>query len=262
MTTPSQPGSIPAPGPTPTPTRVRPIDHFTSDTWREALERAVVRDWERGAYLFHEGDRGDGLYVIDAGYVAIRRAAADGHENTLTILGPGEAFGEQALLRKEALRTASAVAVVPTRTRMLPSVEFARLRDESPALDRFLIDVLAAQVRRLSEQLVDALHTPAEPRVVRRLLMLAPVFSVEDHADAPGNGSADGPADRPGVRITIRQDELASMVGLTRQTVNTVLRTLAEDGLVELSWGTIAIPDLDRLAPRAAGSPPKPGQGT
>ena len=153
---------------------------------------------------------------------------------TLTVLGPRDSFGEQALLDGR-VRTASAVALDQVETRTLHRKDFEELRSTSPAVERFLIQALAAQVRRLSGHLLDALHVPADQRVVRRLAEAAELY-------------ADGERE---IVLDLKQDDLASMAGTTRPTANQVLKQLEADGIVRLARGQVTVTGLDALRRRA-----------
>ena len=194
---------------------------------RAVLSRMARRSYRRGETLFHAGDPGDSLHLIDKGRVAIRASSRTGDEAILVVLGRGDSFGEQALLNPTATRTASAVALESVETRVLLRSDFTELRREQPSVERFLVEVLAAQVRRLSDQLMEALYLPVERRVVRRLADLALVYeSGETTVDVP-----------------LRQEELASLAGTTRSTTNRVLQQLMDDNVVALARGRIVILD-------------------
>jgi CRP/FNR family transcriptional regulator, cyclic AMP receptor protein len=193
------------------------------------------RTFRKGETLFHEGDPGDLLFTIDRGKVAIRTTTTLGDVATLAILGRGETFGEQALVDASATRTASAIALEAVETRVLHRRDFDELRARDPAVDRLLVDVLAAQVRRLSGQLQDALFLPADRRVLRRLVEIAELYR-----------TGDGP-----VEIPLRQDDLASMAGTTRSTVNRLLRKLQDDGVIDLRRGHVTVLDASTLGRRA-----------
>ena len=111
------------------------------------------RSFRKGDTLFHEGEPGDSLHVIEKGHVAIRVSTRMGDVVTLTVLGAGASFGEQALLDPRAIRTASAITLDPVETRVLHRKDFDELRATVPVVERFLTHLLAAQVRRLSEHL-------------------------------------------------------------------------------------------------------------
>ena len=199
------------------------------------LARLSRRTYRRGVTLFHEGDPGDSLHLIEKGRVAVRASTRSGDEAILAVLGRADFFGEQALLSPTSTRTASVVALEPVETRVLLRTDFDALRREQPSVERLLVDVLAAQVRRLSSQLLEALYLPVEARVVRRLAGLADLYASDDST----------------VDIPLRQEELASLAGSTRSTTNRVLQQLVDDGIVALGRGRIVILDPAALADRA-----------
>lgn len=212
------------------------FDLLGDEERREVLAAARRRRFKRGEVVFHEGDPGDSLHVIDKGHVAVRMTTPLGDVATLTVLKAGEAFGEGALLSDDARRTASAVALEATETRSLGRLEFERLRRSNPAVNDFLVQALAAQVRRLSEHLTEALYVPAETRVLRRVLWLSQQY-----------GATDG---QPGV-VPLTQDDLASMAGTARPTANRVLKAAEEAGILAVGRGRVEVLDPDALARKA-----------
>ena len=202
----------------------------------EPVRRAVLAaaDWrrfDRGVVLFHEGEAGGSLHVLMRGRVAIRVTTPDGDAATLNVIGPGAAFGELSLLGLATMRTATVQAIEPVQTLVLQRAEFERLRRSYPSVDRLLVEYLAAQVRRLSERLTEALCIETRIRVLRRLLELHAVFD-------------SGP-------VSVTQEEIATMAGTTCPTVNRVMQDLAEAGIVELGRGRFTVVDPAALA-RAA----------
>ena len=198
---------------------------------REVLAVAAWRRFDRGVVLFHEGEAGGSLHVLMRGRVAVRVMTPDGDTATLNVIGPGAAFGELSLLDPAAQRTATVQAIEPAQTLVLQRADFERLRRSYPSVDRLLAEYLAAQVRRLSERLTEALCFEARIRVLRRLLELDGVFD--------------------GGPVTVTQEEIATMAGTTRPTVNRVMQDLAEAGVVELGRGRFTVADSAALA-RAA----------
>jgi CRP/FNR family cyclic AMP-dependent transcriptional regulator len=198
---------------------------------REVLAVAAWRRFDRGVVLFHEGEAGGSLHVLMRGRVAVRVMTPDGDTATLNVIGPGAAFGELSLLGPAAQRTATVQAIEPAQTLVLQRADFERLRRSYPSVDRLLVEYLAAQVRRLSERLTEALCFEARIRVLRRLLELDSVFER-------------GP-------VAVTQEEIATMAGTTRPTVNRVMQDLAEAGIVELGRGRFTVADPAALA-RAA----------
>lgn len=208
------------------------LESLAEDDRRRVLVAARRRRYARREVLFHEGDPGDTLHLIDSGRVAVRVGTALGDTATLTVLGSGDVLGELALAEgATGRRTASAVALEKTETLVLSYDAFEELRKEHPTVERFLVAVLAAQVRRLSNHLVEALYVSADTRVARRLLELDDVYA--------------------GDEITLTQEDVATLAGTSRATVNRVVGELEAAGAVALRRGRIAIVDRDGLAKRA-----------
>lgn len=198
---------------------------------RELLAAARRRRFDRNEVVFHEGDPGDAVHLVDRGRVALRVTTPLGETVTLRILGPGTLFGELALL-DAAPRNATVVALERTETLSLHRDRFDSLRRQHPEVDRILLDSLVREVRRLSVHLLEALYVPVPRRVVLRLLDLT-----EQYGD-----QGPGPVDIP-----LTQDDLAELCGASRTTVNRILRSLQEAGLVIVTRGHIAVPDPARL---------------
>lgn len=195
---------------------------------RRVLAAARRRRYARREVLFHEGDPSESLHLIDSGRVAIRVSTAMGDTATLVVLGPGEVLGELSLVDEaEGRRTAGAVALERVETLTLHRDAFDELRREHPTVERFLVAVLAAQVRRLSGHLVEALYVPADSRVARRLLELDDVYA--------------------GAEITLTQEDVATLAGTSRATVNRVVGELEAAGAVALRRGRIAVTDREKL---------------
>ena len=199
------------------------------------LSAATRRRYGRREVLFSEGDPGESLYLLETGRVAVRITTPAGDTATLTVLGPGQCFGEMALMKRSAERTATVIALEPVSVLTLQRGAFAALRRRHPEVERVLVSILAARVDRLSGQLVEALYVPTEIRVARRLVDLVRVYH-------------DGVLP---VVIPLTQEDVAGMAGTTRPTTNTVLRGLQDDGLLRLARGRIEVLDAPGLARRA-----------
>jgi CRP/FNR family cyclic AMP-dependent transcriptional regulator len=202
---------------------------------REVLRMTRRRRFRRGEVLFHEGDPGDTLHLIDRGHVAMRITTPLGDVATLTVEGPGGYFGELALVSESGTRNSTVVALDAVETLGLHRDQFEELRKTQRSFEGILIAALADEVRRLSARLVEALYVPVDTRVFRRLVDLAAVFSTADQLST----------------IPLTQDDLASLAGATRPTVNKVLRAAQEEGLIRISRGSIEVLDAAKLAKRA-----------
>jgi CRP/FNR family cyclic AMP-dependent transcriptional regulator len=208
---------------------------------QEVLAAASRRSYDRGEILVHAGDRSDSLHLVAEGRVAVEVGTADGDRATLNILSPGDYFGELSLVgaADDRRRTATVVALEPTRTLSLDVRTFERLRTTQPAFDRLLVSALAGRVEQLSARLLDVLYAGLDRRADRCLLELAAVYD-PDGSDPAG----------PTIRLT--QDQLAGLVGGTRPSVNLALQTRSAEGVVELHRGRIVVRDLAALVRRAA----------
>lgn len=213
----------------------RLLDGLSEDDRRRFLAKMPRRSFRKGDTLFFEGDPGESIHFLVRGTVAVRVSTPQGDVATLTVLGPGSTFGELALISPDAQRTATVVALEAAESRMLHRRDFDALRSDHPHIERLLISILAGQVQRLSNQVVEALYTPADRRVVRRVAELAELF--------------DRGGDR--VEVPIRQEDLASMAGTTRPTANRVLKALEQAGVILLTRGRLQVLDRAGLNQRA-----------
>ena len=211
------------------------LDDATTQLLVSALTtRSVVR----GHVVFSEGDTGDRLFIVMDGKVKISRAAVDGRENLLTVLGPGEMFGELSLFDPGS-RTATATAVTESTLASLDHDDLRPLLLNEPGMAVQLLRALAQRLRRTNEAMADLVFSDVPGRVAKALLDLAKKFGVE--AD-------------DGLRVThdLTQEELAQLVGASRETVNKALADFAGRGFLRLEGRGVVILDLDRLRRRAA----------
>jgi CRP/FNR family transcriptional regulator, cyclic AMP receptor protein len=193
-----------------------------SDEERAGVLRATrVRRFGRNEVVFHEGDPGDTLHIVERGLFAARSSSTLGHVLTVNVFRPGAVFGELALLSHDGQRTATVVSLKAGATRVLRRQDFEALRGTNPAVDRFLLTIMAERNRTLTAQLIELMFTPAPKRVVRELLRLDELGIASDD---------DG-------WIQLSQDELAMLTGSTRATVNRVLRQAETAGMIELARG-------------------------
>jgi CRP-like cAMP-binding protein len=205
----------------------------------ELARRMVRRTFRRDQPLFHQGDPGDALYVVVDGAVAVVVSSENGDRIVLTTVYAPDVLGEIALLDGGA-RSAGAEAVVDTAVLMLSRTAFLDALRQSPSLAEPLLRSLGGLVRRLSEQATDFVFLDLPGRVAKVLLRLA---------DETGPDEYGGP-----VTVEVTQGRLAEMAGGTRQTVNQILQTFQQRGLVEVHGRKLVIcrPDLLR---RRAGLP-------
>ena len=195
---------------------------------RLVLAKAQRRQFKRGEVLFHEGDPADTLHFIAEGRVIARRTSPMGDSVAFRVIGPGRALGDVAAVSSARRRSSTVSALEPTTTLSLTFAEFARLCEAHPAIQTHLATLLAARVKRLSDQLLEALFLPTDRRVVRRLLDLC-----EQYQGGPGAA----------VVIPLTQTDIAELAGATRPSTNRVLRALESEGLVRLRRGQVEVLD-------------------
>jgi CRP-like cAMP-binding protein len=197
---------------------------------RAVLALARRSTYRRGEVVFHHHDPADAVHLVVKGRFDIRITTAYGDVVALAIRGPGETFGELAVVTG-AERSATVSALEPGETLVLRGSELRRLAREHPSVDDVLVRMLAEHVSLLSERLVESYTVDAETRVARRVLELARVYGSE----AP-------------VVIPLIQEDLAALAGTSRATVNRVLRDAEARGLVELGRGRTVLVDPDGLS--------------
>ena len=210
------------------------LDSLTEEERRAVLSRCHRQRYPKGAFICHQGELGDSVHLVAAGTVAIRVNGPAGDMITVDVMRPGNSFGEQALISDGAVRSATVVALERVDTLRLTRDEFRALWEENPGASMVVAKLLEQRLRATSQALFDALHLPATTRVMRRLAFLADIYS--------GHASQS---------IPLTQDDIASMAGTTRQTVNRILNQAREDGLVRLHRGRIMILDPEGVARRA-----------
>jgi CRP-like cAMP-binding protein len=212
----------------------RQLDDEAASALRASMEEVHL---ERGHQLFAEGDAGDKVYVVTEGKVKLGRHAADGRENLLAILGPGQMFGELALF-DPGPRSASVTAVTDTTLLALSHEELKRWLVGRPEVAQGLLLQLAQRLRRSNDTLADLVFSDVPGRVAKALLDLSARFG--------------SPAET-GVRVShdLTQEELAQLVGASRETVNKALADFATRGWIRLEQRSVVLLDIDRLRRRA-----------
>src|SRR6476469_8208643 len=208
----------------------------------EALGRVAAgtrsRRFRRGEVIFHLGDPGDALFISVSGEVKISLPSEAGDEAILATRRAGDVFGELALL-DGAPRSATAVAIEPSETAILPRAPFRELLATEPAIRDALLASLAAELRRLTNHVEELHFLDITGRLASRLSRLA---------NESGRSQPDGSIRLPS---PLTQGDLAAMIGCTRQSVNKLLGMFTDDGLIRLDRDSIVVLDLDALTKTA-----------
>ena len=201
--------------------------------WRQRMRR---RRFNRGTVIFHEGDVGDTLHVIDKGRVLIEVTTARGDAAALSVRGPGEILGEMAILG-DGRRTARVTTLERTETLSLSYEALEELRAEDPRVDHYLLELLAFKLQETTAQLVEVLFVSVDKRVLRVVERLADAF--DDGGDDP-------------VVVRVRQEDIAAMAGTRRQTANRPLKAAEAAGAIAVRRSRVEILDRDTLAKLAS----------
>lgn len=210
------------------------LDPESADMLEATLTRRTIA---RGHVVFREGDPGDRLFVVMSGKVKISRAASDGRENLLAVLGTGEMFGELSLF-DPGPRTATVTTVTEATLASLDHDDLRPLLIERPGVAVHLLQALAQRLRRTNEAMADLVFTDVPGRVAKALLDLAEKFGTPE-------------ADATRVRHDLTQEELAQLVGASRETVNKALSEFAHRGWLRIDGRSVLILDAERLTRRA-----------
>ncbi|WP_454787946.1 cAMP-activated global transcriptional regulator CRP [Mycolicibacterium lutetiense] len=203
---------------------------------------ALVRQLEpvtfrRTEVVFSEGEPGDTLYIITAGKVKIGRKSVDGRDSLITLMGPSDMFGELAIF-DPGPRTSTVTALTEVKAVVMSRSVLRSWIADRPEIAEQLLRVLARRLRRTNDNLSDLIFTDVPGRVAKQLLYLAQRF-----------GSRDGSALRVDHELT--QEEIAQLVGSSRETVNKALSDFAQRGWIRVQGRSILIDNAERLARRA-----------
>jgi CRP/FNR family cyclic AMP-dependent transcriptional regulator len=185
---------------------------------------------KRGTTIVSKGDPGNSLVVVVSGTVKISISSPDGRSAILNLIGPGEIFGEVALLDGRA-RTADATANTNCEIYIIDRRDFIPFVRSQPALAMKLIELLCERLRWTSDQVEEVILQNLPGRLASALLRLT-----EKHKLAPA-----------GRTIAITQQEISEMVGMTRESINKQLRAWAARNWVRLEHGAIVVLNTETL---------------
>jgi CRP-like cAMP-binding protein len=210
------------------------VDRDAADALAKEME--TVDAW-KGEVVFSEGEPGDSLYIVLTGKIKVGRRAHDGRQTLIAVMGPSDMVGELSLF-DPGPRTATATAVVDTRLARLRRQALRPWLTNRPEIAEHLLRVLARRLRRTNDALADLIFTDVAGRVAKNLLQMAGRFGFRD---------------RGILHLThdLTQEELAQLVGASRETVNKALADFASRGWLRLDGKTMTILDPEGLARRA-----------
>ena len=203
---------------------------FTDEELAGIARAAQTRTLRRGDVLFTEGDDPTELFIVQSGRIAIANRSIDGRESVVALMEAGAAFGEMGLFLNEG-RTAEARALEPGEVVVIPYEPVREVYQRRPELLWAVVALLAGRVRNMDGALADAVFLDVTGRTAKRLLEMA------------------GDADE--FTIPVTQEELAGMVGASRERVNKAIAQFVKLGWIEQSERRYRITNRQQLEIRA-----------
>ncbi len=202
---------------------------LSAEEEQELLKRTRSRRVPARYILFQQGDAGDGLYGILSGRVTFTVDSSEGKELILNVLGPGEFFGEIALLDGKG-RSATAVTRDACRLLFIARSEFMSFFGERPQAMSRIIELLCARLRRSTEYIADATFLDLSTRLAKQLVTLA-------HDDESPRAGA----------LRVSHAELAGMLGVSRERVSMQLAAWSDKGILDQGHGYLVVRNRQAL---------------
>jgi len=206
------------------------FEHLGQDVVDDLASKAAERSYKRGDFLFHQGDVATELYVVVDGRIAIANRSFDGRESLVALMERGDLFGEMPFFEGDG-RSADGRALEPSRVLALPYSCLTELYKEDPDRLWQVVRLLASRLRTMNTALADSVFLDVTGRTAKRLLDLA---GEDDEFILP-----------------ITQEELAGMVGASRERVNKAISSFIRLGWIEQQDGKYTITNREQLTIRS-----------
>jgi len=199
----------------------------------EAVTRiAVEKRFEKGVSVFHEGEPGNGFYMVAEGKVKIFKMSWAGKEQILHIFGPGEPFGEVPVFHGSPF-PANAETLAKSVLLFFPRVKFIALVEENPSLALHMLAILSLRLRRFVDQIENLSLKEVPARLAGYLLYLSEEQGREDY-----------------VELEISKGQLASLLGTIPETLSRIFARMSDEGLIAVDGKKIRIHDRTALSDR------------
>ena len=199
-------------------------EHFS-----KILQLARYLKFEKGAFIFNEGEPGNGFYIVETGKVKIFKLSFEGKEHILHIYGPGKPFGEVPVFEGNNF-PASAMAMTKTQIIFIPRDKFVKLIADTPGLAMNMLGMLSMRLREFTIQIENLSLKEVPARLASYILTLS-----KEHDKAKK------------VSLPISKAQLANLIGTTPETVSRILKKMIDGFLIKVDGGTITIQDYDGL---------------
>lgn len=214
------------------------FSHLPDEGLAELAAKLQRRRFEHDQIIFHKNDPGSTLYIIISGKVKIALPSSEGENVLVALLSTGDFFGELSLFDGEP-RSATSIATEATDILTLDRDDLLNYLTENPKASAAILAELSIRLRRTDELLSDAAFCNLSTRLSKRILDLADRYGQPDENE------------RTKINMRLKQQDLADMVGATRESVNKMLKTYKQKSLINMVRGYITILDETGLRLRA-----------
>src|SRR5579872_4979226 len=209
------------------------FSEFEEAQLQQVAQTAKLRTYHKHEFIVREGDPGGTFYIILDGSVAVTRVASDGRETILSILKSNDFFGEMSLF-DSSLRSASIKTLSDVKVGVIDEKAFLEVLERSPKIARYLVTALSQRLRAANQLIAATTSQDIRARLASLLLNLSQSFG--EKADN-------------GVKITLRltNQEMANMIGTTRETVNRTLNRFWDEKLIDMRTSHVIVVEPEKL---------------
>ncbi len=215
--------------------RVSIFSGVNADSLARIASITVEKTFPKKSIIFHEGDEGDTLYILKSGRVKISKITEDGREKTLTIMQPGDFFGEMAILDSLPRSATAEVLDEPATAFTVNKRDFERIIVETPLIALQIMRDLTRRIRQVNQQVEDLAFKDVHERVASTLFHLS-------RSEGRPMGT------KVLINLKMTHQDLANMVGSSRETVTRALNRLQDEGIISIAHQQITINQLKALA--------------
>jgi CRP/FNR family transcriptional regulator len=210
------------------------LQGLSDEQKQEVKQQARMFTAKRGEPVYLPGDRREHVYLVKTGVVKIVGKSPEGCDVILALLTPGDIFGELALMSDDGPQDHRAEAADDSLLCEIPRELLMRMIREAPAFAWHVTKLVGHRLRTLGTRVEELLGKSAPARLAHAILQLAHQHGIQD------NG---------GILVPLRlsQGDLGKLVGLTRETVNSILQAWRDQGVVEMDRRSIRVRDPERL---------------
>ena len=213
-------------------TRVPLFAELSADELERIGSVAIPRAYPKGVRVFHEGDSSDACYIVRAGDLRVTREHSDGRAIALATLGPGDIFGELAML-DGGTRSASVETLTEAELLALPASDVRRVIAAHGDIAAKLIVAITRRLRETNERVARQSFQTVPSRVAGVLSQLIAEEAI--------------PEERRGITVRMTQADLAQLAGTSRESVSRFLATLERAGVVAVGRGRVTVLEPRRL---------------